>query len=56
MKGVEAKRFVTLKKTDSKPSKDDVLSLAKSNSKVKKVWVMQMEGNKWKKVMDTISV
>jgi hypothetical protein len=56
MKGVEAKRFVTLKKTDSKPSKDDVVELAKSNSKVKKVWVMQMEGNKWKKVMDTISV
>ncbi len=56
MKGVEAKRFVTLKKTDSKPSKDDVVALAKSNSKVKKVWVMQMEGNKWKKVMDTISV
>ncbi len=56
MKGVEAKRFVTLKKSDSQPSKDDVMNLAKSNSKVKKVWVMQMEGNKWKKVMDTIDV
>ncbi|MEE8401850.1 MAG: hypothetical protein V3R86_06825 [Candidatus Hydrothermarchaeaceae archaeon] len=56
MKGVEAKRFVTLKKADSQPSKDEVLSLAKSNPKVKKVWVMEMEGNKWKKVMDTISV
>ncbi len=56
MKGVEAKRFVTLKKSDSQPSKDDVMNLAKSNPKVKKVWVMQMEGNKWKKVMDTVDV
>jgi hypothetical protein len=54
--GPEAKRFVTLKKTDSMPSKDEVISLAKSNPKVKKVWVMQMEGNKWKKVMDTIDL
>jgi hypothetical protein len=56
MKGVEAKRFVTLKKTDKMPSRDEVIELAKSNPKVKKVWVMQMEGNKWKKVMDVINL
>lgn len=56
MKGVEAKRFVTLKKFDKMPSRDEVLSLAKGNSKVRKVWVMQMQGNKWKKVMNTIKV
>jgi hypothetical protein len=56
MKGTEAKRFVTLKKTDSKPSKDAVLEFARSNPKVKKVWVMQMEGNKWKKVMEVIDL
>ncbi|MEE9565111.1 MAG: hypothetical protein V3V63_05325 [Candidatus Hydrothermarchaeaceae archaeon] len=56
MEGVEAKRFVTLKKTDKKPSKNEVLELAKAKKGVKKVWVMQMEGNKWKKVMDTIDV
>jgi hypothetical protein len=56
MKGVEAKRFVTLKKTDAMPSRDEVVSLAKANPKVKKVWVMQMEGNKWKKVMDVIDL
>ncbi len=54
--GAEAKRFVTLKTSDSCPSKDDVVALAKSNSKVRKVWVMQMNGNKWKKAMDTIDV
>lgn len=56
MKGVEAKRFVTLKKSNTMPSKDEVLSLAKAKAKVKKVWVMKMEGNKWKKVMNTINV
>jgi hypothetical protein len=56
MGGVEAKKFVTLKKTDSLPSKDEVLELAKSNPKVKKVWVMEIKGNKWKKVMDTVDV
>lgn len=56
MNGVEAKRFVTLKKTDSKPSRDEVVSLARANSKVKKVWVMEMQGNKWRKVMDVINL
>ncbi|MEE8168098.1 MAG: hypothetical protein V3T58_04430 [Candidatus Hydrothermarchaeales archaeon] len=56
MKGVEAKRFVTLKKSDSLPSKDEVVSLAKSNPKVKKVWVMEMQGNKWRKAMDVVNV
>ncbi len=56
MKGVEAKRFVTLKKTDSMPSRDDVINLGKSKGGVKKVWVMQMEGNKWKKAMDVVDL
>ncbi|MBI4344938.1 MAG: hypothetical protein HY555_05095 [Euryarchaeota archaeon] len=61
MKGVEAKRFVTLKKTDRKPSADEVKKLAqeyrsKGNAKLAKVWVMQMNGNKWKKVIDTINI
>jgi hypothetical protein len=56
MEGVEAKRFVTLKKMDTMPSRDEVIELAKSNPRVKKVWVMQMEGNKWKKVMDVINL
>ncbi len=54
--GAEAKRFVTLKKSDSMPSRDEVVNLGKSNPKVKKVWVMRMEGNKWSKAMDVISV
>ncbi|MEE9594316.1 MAG: hypothetical protein V3V92_02850 [Candidatus Hydrothermarchaeales archaeon] len=56
MKGVEAKRFVTLKKTDSMPSRDEVISLGKSKGGVKKVWVMQMEGNKWKKAMGVVDL
>lgn len=55
-KAVEAKRFVTLGKSNSKPSRDDVLAAAKKNSKVKKVWVMQMEGNKWKKAGEVIDL
>jgi hypothetical protein len=54
--GPEAKRFVTLKKTETMPSRDEVIELAKSNPKVKKVWVMEMEGNKWRKVMDVINL
>jgi hypothetical protein len=38
------------------PSRDEVISLARGNPRVRKVWVMQMEGNKWKKVMDTIEL
>lgn len=56
MRGVEAKRFVTLKKTNSMPSRDEVINLARSRSGVKKVWVMQMEGNKWKKALDVINL
>ncbi len=55
-KPVEAKRFVTLGKRDSMPSRDDVISAAKAKSGVKKAWVMKMEGNKWSKAMDTISL
>jgi len=55
-KPVEAKRFVTLAKTDSMPSRDEVMNAARRNPRVKKVWVMRMEGNKWSKVMDTIDV
>jgi len=61
MKGVEAKRFVTLKKTAQKPTVDEVKALA-NNYKARgdaclgKVWVMEMEGNRWKKVLGTIDV
>jgi hypothetical protein len=55
-KPVEAKRFVTLGKSDSMPSRDDVISAARARSGVKKAWVMKMEGNKWSKAMDTISL
>lgn len=54
--GVEAKRFVTLKKTGSMPSRDEVVSLAKSNPPVRKVWVMELNGNKWRKAMDVIDL
>lgn len=56
MEGVEAKRFVTLKKTDSMPSRDEVVALAKAKPNVKKVWVMEINGNKWRKAMDVIDV
>jgi hypothetical protein len=56
MKGVEAKRFVTLKKSESLPSRDEVISLAKANPRVKKVWVMEIDGNKWRKAMDVINL
>lgn len=56
MEGVEAKRFVTLKKTDSMPSRDEVIELAKQNPNVRKVWVMEMNGNKWRKAMDVIEL
>ncbi|MFQ5887243.1 MAG: hypothetical protein ACE5HY_00930, partial [Candidatus Hydrothermarchaeales archaeon] len=50
-KNVEAKRFVTLGTSDSMPSRGDVINAAKKNSRVKKAWVMKMEGNKWSKAM-----
>jgi hypothetical protein len=61
MKGVEAKRFVTLKKTDKKPTVEEVKELArnykpKGDACLGKVWVMEMEGNRWRKVLDTIDV
>jgi len=56
MSGVEAKRFVTLKKTSSMPSRDEVITAAKANSKVKKVWVMEMNGNKWHKIMGVVNI
>ncbi|MFQ6135559.1 MAG: hypothetical protein ACE5PM_00050 [Candidatus Hydrothermarchaeales archaeon] len=55
-KNVEAKRFVTLGTSESMPSRGDVISAARRNPKVKKVWVMKMEGNKWSKAMDTIDL
>lgn len=54
--GVEAKRFVTLGKSESLPSKDECINKAKSNPRVKKVWVMEMKGNKWRKAMDVVNV
>lgn len=61
MPGVEAKRFVTVKKTPNMPTRQQVIQWArehnpKGNAKLKKVWVMQIEGNKWKKVMDVINL
>ena len=56
MEGVEAKRFVTLKKTDIMPSRDEVIELARQNPRVRKVWVMEMNGNKWRKAMDVVEV
>lgn len=56
MGGVEAKRFVTLKKSSTMPSRDEVLAAARSNPKVKKVWVMEMNGNKWRKAMGVIDI
>jgi hypothetical protein len=56
MSGVEAKRFVTLKKASSMPSRDEVIAAAKANSRVRKVWVMEMNGNKWRKAMDVVDV
>ncbi len=56
---VEAKRFVTLKKTEKMPSKEEVIEAAKNfkgEGKIKKVWVMEMNGNKWRKVMDVINL
>lgn len=55
-KEVEAKKFVTLGKTESMPSREEVMAAAKGNPKVRKVWVMKMEGNRWKKAMDTINL
>ncbi|GBE56062.1 MAG TPA: hypothetical protein ENH13_03890 [Euryarchaeota archaeon] len=55
-KPVEAKRFVTLGKSDSMPSRDDVINAAKARSGVRKAWVMKMEGNKWSKAMETIDI
>jgi hypothetical protein len=54
--GPEAKRFVTLKKTETMPTREEVISLAKGNPRVKKVWVMEIQGNKWRKAMDTINL
>ncbi|MEM2925312.1 MAG: hypothetical protein QXJ68_06445 [Methanocellales archaeon] len=52
----EAKRFVILKVTDKMPTKEEVIAAAQANPRVKKAWVMQMEGNKWRKVMDKMPV
>jgi hypothetical protein len=56
MEGVEAKRFVTLKKTDTMPSREELIELARAKPGVKKVWVMEINGNKWRKAMDVIDV
>jgi len=52
----EAKRFITLKKTDTMPSSEEVVALAKQNPRVKKVWVMEINGNNWRKAMDVIDL
>ncbi|MFQ5800601.1 MAG: hypothetical protein ACE5HH_02625 [Candidatus Hydrothermarchaeales archaeon] len=55
-KPAEAKRVVTLGKSDSLPSRDEVLKKAAFMKRVKKVWVMRLEGNKWSKALDTINL
>ncbi len=59
--GVEAKRLITIKKTKKMPTREDVLKWAEEwksqkNATLKKVWVMQIEGNRWKKVADVIEI
>lgn len=61
MPNVEAKRFVTIKKTNEMPTREQVINWARGHNprgdaELKKVWVMQIEGNKWKKVMDVINL
>ncbi len=53
---IEAKRFVVLKAMSRMPSMEEVIGIAKANPAVKKAWVMEMHGNKWRKVMDKISI
>ena len=61
LQGVEAKRLVTIKKTDKMPTREDVLKWAEEwksqkNSNLKIIWVMKIEGNRWKKVMEKIEL
>ncbi len=61
LQGIEAKRFVTIKKTDKMPTRENVLKWAEEwksqkNSNLKWVWVMKIEGNRWKKVMEKIEL
>ena len=65
-KNVEAKKFVTIKKTDMMPTEKDVRDacakyedeqrMAGSRADLKKAWVMEINGNKWKKVMNVINL
>ncbi len=65
-KDVEAKRFVTIKKTDTMPTEKDVKEacskyedeqrMSGSRADLKKAWVMEIKGNKWKKVMNVIEL
>ena len=49
---VEAKRFVILAELDHMPTEREVIEIAKKSGKnIKKVWVMEAEGNKWRKVL-----
>jgi hypothetical protein len=50
------KRVVTIGKSDSLPSKGEVLEKAALFTRVKKVWVMKLDGNRWYKVMDSINL
>jgi hypothetical protein len=38
------------------PSRDEVIAAAKANPRVRKAWVMEIQGNKWRKAMDTIDL
>lgn len=52
----EAKRFVTLGTPEKLPTEAEVRAAAAKNPLVKKAWVMQMEKNKWKKVLGTFDI
>lgn len=55
-KGPEAKRFVTLSESNTLPTKDEMIALARKNPRVKSVWCMKMEGNKWSKAIPTVKL
>jgi len=53
---VEAKRFVILEKSANKPTEGEVKEMARESPGVRKAWVMSIEGNRWRKVMNPLEV
>lgn len=53
----QMKKFVNgIAKLDKMPTREEVIAIARKNPRIKKVWVMKIEGNKWRKVMDVITI